>query len=60
MVFLMTLTIRALLTINYGKLLKRRRTKNDIIKAQEKHQLNPIGPDDLSHYDWEDITIQEN
>ena len=47
MVFLISLTIRALLTINYGKLLKRKRINNDIIEAQEMHQLNPTAPDDI-------------
>ena len=46
-VFLISLTIRALLTINYGKLLKRRKINNDIIEAQEMHQLNPTAPDDI-------------
>ena len=47
MVFLISLTIKALLTINYGTLLKRRRINNDIIEAQEMHQLNPAAPDDI-------------
>ena len=47
MVFLISLTIRALLTVNYGKLLRRTRTKNDAIEAQEMHQLNPTPPDDI-------------
>ena len=47
MVFLVSLTIRALLTVNYGKLLKRRRKNNDIIEAQEMHKLNPTAPDDI-------------
>ena len=47
MVFLISLTIRALLTVNYGKLLRRTRTKNDAIEAQEMHQLNPTAPDDI-------------
>jgi len=33
MVFLIPLTIRALLRVNYGKLLRRKRTKNDAIEA---------------------------
>ena len=47
MVFLISLTIRALLKVSYGKLLKRTRTKNDIIEAQEMHQLSPTAPDDI-------------
>ena len=47
MVFLISVTIRALLTINYGKLLKRRRINNDIIEAQEINQLNPTAPEDI-------------
>jgi len=47
MVFLISEIIRALLTVNYDKLLKRRRTKNNIIEAQEMHQLNPTAPDDI-------------
>ena len=47
MVFLIKLTTRALLTVNYGKLLKRRRTKNVIIEVQKMHQLNPTAPDDI-------------
>ena len=47
MVFLISLTIRALLTINYGKLLKRKRINTDAIEAQEMHQLNPTAPDDI-------------
>ena len=41
MVFLISLTI------NYGKLLKRRRINNDTIEAQEMHQLNTTAPDDI-------------
>ena len=47
LVFLISLTIRALLTVNYGKLLRRKTIKNDAIDAQEMHQLNPTAPDDI-------------
>ena len=47
MVFFISLTIRALLTVDHGKLLKRKQTKNYIIEAQEMHQLNPTAPDDI-------------
>ena len=47
LVFLISLTIRALLTVNYEKLLRRKTIKNDAIDAQEMHQLNPTAPDDI-------------
>jgi len=49
MVFLVSLTIRALLIVNYEKLLRQKRTrpKNDPIEAQEIHQLNATAFDDI-------------
>jgi hypothetical protein len=48
LVFLISLTIRALLTLNYGKLLKIRnkRPKLEEMDAHEMHQLNPSAPDE--------------
>ena len=48
-VFLIYLTIRGLLTLNYRKLLRVRRTKPkyDKIEARKMHQLNPTTLDDI-------------
>ena len=50
LVFLISVIIRALLTLNFEKLLKPRRTKNkdEMIDAKEMHQLDPTTPEDLS------------
>ena len=47
LVFLVSLTIRALLTLNYSKLLKihNKRSKQEEMDVQEMHQLNPSAPD---------------
>ena len=46
--FLISLAIKALLTLNYEKLLKLRITyvKHEIIDTQEMHQLNATASDD--------------
>ena len=48
-VFLISLTIKALLKLNYEILLKLRRTKSKLetIDTQEMHQLNPKALDDI-------------
>ena len=47
LVFLVSLTIRAILTLNYGKLLKicNKGSKQEEMDVQEMHQLNPSAPD---------------
>jgi len=49
LVFLISLAIKALVTLNYEKLLKLRKSsvKHEIIDSQEKHQLNPTASNDI-------------
>jgi len=46
LVFIIQLKIKALLKLNYGKLLRlRAKPKNNTVDEHEMHQLNPTVPD---------------